>query len=124
MRLAASVLAAALCGTLAHAGTESATVAIRVRLASAATEQPATCRTVDSDVRVTCALRPRDVTTLDASQQWSSSKSARLGTGSDASWKVGESAGGTAGEGPYGAYATSRVVTYGGIEFVELTLNW
>jgi hypothetical protein len=64
------------------------------------------------------------VTTLDNSQQWSSSLPVQPGSGSEAFGKLGGSPQTELRDSVYGAYATSRVVTYGGIKFVEWTLNW
>lgn len=113
--------AASACAVTAQADTADSPIAVRVNFVGV---ERGSCKSSGADGRVTCESQPLGLTTLDRSQQWSSPQTARLGSGSDAYWKVGDGAGSAGGEGPYGAYATSRVVTYGGIQFVELTLNW
>lgn len=125
MRAVALVMAFGVAGLSASsllAGSLTVPVTIKVRLAAPA--ERGSCKSSHADGRVTCESQPLGLTTLEMSQQWGSRQTARLGSGSDAYWKVGDSAEAVGGEGPYGAYATSRVVTYGGMKFVELTLNW
>ena len=111
-----------LCVAPAHAGTATAPILVKVKFGAADSGR---CRSAGTDGQVTCELQPgSSVVTLDGTRQWSSQQTARRGFGSDALWKVAGSPDLEPVDGVYGAYATSRVVKYGGVEFVELTLNW
>ncbi|MGZ5180749.1 MAG: hypothetical protein ACXWC2_09750 [Ramlibacter sp.] len=122
MRSAAALVlcATALAPLPALAGSASSPVVVQVRLVPA--QAVAACRALDPAGTVACDVRMANLPAQSAGARFGEAGAAEQDTG-DLYWKVGS--GVLFGDGAfYSAFTTSRVVNYGGHEFIEMTLSW